>query len=174
MPSPYGPPHDTSSTESVGLLPYTSGGGGYPVRTSHESSRHPRIPNFPHERHPLANQPPDRRMLTPSPAAGDEAGFSGGYNPHYSASVESHMSGATSIGPNNPFADIPGSSEPFPAWSADRQIPMSTEEIEDIFLDLAQKFGFQKDSMRNMVRPSSFTAHYPPFPPHLCAETRRL
>ncbi|KAI1795898.1 1,3-beta-glucan synthase [Ganoderma leucocontextum] len=27
---------------------------------------------------------------------------------------------------------------------------MSTEEIEDIFLDLAQKFGFQKDSMRNM------------------------
>ena len=28
---------------------------------------------------------------------------------------------------------------------------MSAEEIEDIFLDLAQKFGFQKDSMRNMV-----------------------
>ncbi|EJF65840.1 1,3-beta-glucan synthase [Dichomitus squalens] len=27
---------------------------------------------------------------------------------------------------------------------------MSTEEIEDIFLDLQQKFGFQKDSMRNM------------------------
>lgn len=28
---------------------------------------------------------------------------------------------------------------------------MSAEEIEDIFLDLAQKFGFQRDSMRNMV-----------------------
>ncbi|PCH38206.1 glycosyltransferase family 48 protein [Wolfiporia cocos MD-104 SS10] len=27
---------------------------------------------------------------------------------------------------------------------------MTTEEIEDIFLDLAQKFGFQRDSMRNM------------------------
>lgn len=26
------------------------------------------------------------------------------------------------------------------------------EEIEDIFLDLTQKFGFQRDSMRNMVR----------------------
>lgn len=25
------------------------------------------------------------------------------------------------------------------------------EEIEDIFLDLSYKFGFQKDSMRNMV-----------------------
>ena len=25
------------------------------------------------------------------------------------------------------------------------------EEIEDIFLDLTYKFGFQKDSMRNMV-----------------------
>ena len=41
--------------------------------------------------------------------------------------------------------------EPYPAWSAGRQIPMSTEEIEDIFLDLTQKFGFQRDSMRNMV-----------------------
>lgn len=30
---------------------------------------------------------------------------------------------------------------------------MSTEEIEDIFLDLTQKFGFQRDSMRNMVGP---------------------
>ena len=28
---------------------------------------------------------------------------------------------------------------------------MSVEEIEDVFLDLTQKFGFQRDSMRNMV-----------------------
>ncbi|KIK59915.1 glycosyltransferase family 48 protein [Collybiopsis luxurians FD-317 M1] len=27
---------------------------------------------------------------------------------------------------------------------------MSTEEIEDVFIDLTQKFGFQRDSMRNM------------------------
>jgi 1,3-beta-glucan synthase len=47
--------------------------------------------------------------------------------------------------------------EPYQAWSADRQIPMSTEEIEDIFLDLTQKFGFQRDSMRNMVSGLSFT-----------------
>ncbi|KAF8527179.1 1,3-beta-glucan synthase [Hysterangium stoloniferum] len=40
--------------------------------------------------------------------------------------------------------------EPYPAWSSDRQIPLSKEEIEDIFLDLTQKFGFQRDSMRNM------------------------
>lgn len=39
--------------------------------------------------------------------------------------------------------------EPYPAWGADRQIPLSKEEIEDIFLDLTQKFGFQRDSMRN-------------------------
>ncbi|EEB98831.1 hypothetical protein MPER_01597, partial [Moniliophthora perniciosa FA553] len=39
---------------------------------------------------------------------------------------------------------------PIPAWSQDRQIPMSTEEIEDVFIDLQQKFGFQRDSMRNM------------------------
>ncbi|KAJ6481812.1 glycosyltransferase family 48 protein [Mycena sanguinolenta] len=40
--------------------------------------------------------------------------------------------------------------EAYPAWSAERQIPLSKEEIEDVFLDLAQKFGFQHDSMRNM------------------------
>ncbi|KAG8702002.1 1,3-beta-D-glucan synthase, partial [Ceratobasidium sp. 394] len=39
--------------------------------------------------------------------------------------------------------------EPYPAWGSDRQIPLSKEEIEDIFLDLTQKFGFQRDSMRN-------------------------
>ncbi|KKY20183.1 putative glucan synthase [Diplodia seriata] len=42
------------------------------------------------------------------------------------------------------------SREPFPAWSADSQIPLSKEEIEDIFMDLTAKFGFQRDSMRNM------------------------
>lgn len=45
-----------------------------------------------------------------------------------------------------------GSREAYPAWNAERQIPLSKEEIEDIFLDLTQKFGFQRDSMRNMVR----------------------
>ena len=74
------------------------------------------------------------------------------YDRHYSASVDSHMSMSSAGGyGSNPFADMPGSREPYPAWSADRQVPMSTEEIEDIFLDLQQKFGFQKDSMRNMV-----------------------
>jgi 1,3-beta-glucan synthase len=46
----------------------------------------------------------------------------------------------------------PGAQSPYPAWTAERQIPLSTEEIEDIFLDVTQKFGFQRDSMRNMVR----------------------
>ena len=42
--------------------------------------------------------------------------------------------------------------EPYPAWGNERLIPLSKEEIEDIFLDLQQKFGFQRDSMWNMVR----------------------
>lgn len=42
------------------------------------------------------------------------------------------------------------SREPYPAWAADAQIPISKEEIEDIFMDLTAKFGFQRDSMRNM------------------------
>ena len=44
-----------------------------------------------------------------------------------------------------------GGRDAYPAWSTERQIPLSKEEIEDIFLDLTQKFGFQRDSMRNMV-----------------------
>jgi 1,3-beta-glucan synthase len=54
--------------------------------------------------------------------------------------------------------------EPYPAWGAERTIPLSKEEIEDIFLDLQQKFGFQRDSMRNMVR----------FQPYLPTTFRRL
>ncbi|KAF2747516.1 glycosyltransferase family 48 protein [Sporormia fimetaria CBS 119925] len=42
------------------------------------------------------------------------------------------------------------SREPYPAWTAEAQIPCTKEEIEDIFLELTAKFGFQRDSMRNM------------------------
>jgi hypothetical protein len=49
-----------------------------------------------------------------------------------------------------------GTPDAYPAWSADRHIPLSKEEIEDIFLDLTQKFGFQRDSMRNMVSAAGF------------------
>ncbi|KAI9670085.1 MAG: 1,3-beta-D-glucan synthase [Trizodia sp. TS-e1964] len=42
------------------------------------------------------------------------------------------------------------SREPYPAWTAESQIPLTKEEIEDIFLDLTAKFGFQRDSMRNI------------------------
>ncbi|KAK9388508.1 1,3-beta-glucan synthase component-domain-containing protein [Lipomyces mesembrius] len=42
------------------------------------------------------------------------------------------------------------SREPYPTWTSDNQIPLSKEEIEDIFIDLTNKFGFQRDSMRNM------------------------
>jgi hypothetical protein len=45
-----------------------------------------------------------------------------------------------------------GSRQAYPAWSAGHQVPISEGEIEDIFIDLTQKFGFQQDSMRNMVR----------------------
>jgi 1,3-beta-glucan synthase len=52
-----------------------------------------------------------------------------------------------------PLQPMPtGYADPYPAWSGEKQIPISYEEIEDIFLDLTQKFGFQRDSMRNQVR----------------------
>ncbi|GME44344.1 putative glucan synthase protein [Neofusicoccum parvum] len=43
-----------------------------------------------------------------------------------------------------------GSREPYPAWSSNETIPLSATEIEEVFLDLTAKFGFQRDSMRNM------------------------
>lgn len=48
------------------------------------------------------------------------------------------------------FQAVERSKEPYPAWTSDAQIPISKEEIEDIFIDLTSKFGFQRDSMRNM------------------------
>ncbi|KAH7099691.1 1,3-beta-glucan synthase [Auriculariales sp. MPI-PUGE-AT-0066] len=44
----------------------------------------------------------------------------------------------------------------YSAWTEERDIPLSQEEIADIFLDLTQKFGFQRDSERNMY---DFTMH---------------
>lgn len=40
--------------------------------------------------------------------------------------------------------------DPYPAWTADNQAPVSIEQIEDVFIDLCNKFGFQRESMRNM------------------------
>ncbi|KAH3903050.1 1,3-beta-glucan synthase SCDLUD_000661 [Saccharomycodes ludwigii] len=40
--------------------------------------------------------------------------------------------------------------DPYPAWTADSQSPVTIEQIEDVFIDLANRFGFQRDSMRNM------------------------
>ncbi|TXT04826.1 hypothetical protein VHUM_04094 [Vanrija humicola] len=40
--------------------------------------------------------------------------------------------------------------EPYPAWTQEANIPLSKEEIEDVLIDLANKFGFQKDSCRNI------------------------
>ena len=81
------------------------------------------------------------------------------YGPRYPPSAESlgppgigRIGNSESSTPT--FVDLggpAGAREPYPAWTTDRQIPLSKEEIEDVFLDLTQKFGFQRDSMRNMV-----------------------
>ncbi|KAG6884155.1 1,3-beta-D-glucan synthase [Termitomyces sp. T159_Od127] len=79
------------------------------------------------------------------------------YGQKYPPSAESISAGQPRMG--QPDSSTPtfmdygapaGAREAYPAWSSERQIPLSKEEIEDIFLDLTQKFGFQRDSMRNM------------------------
>lgn len=44
----------------------------------------------------------------------------------------------------------PRQSEMWPSWVPERQVPVTKEEIEEIFVELTDKFGFQPDSMRNM------------------------
>jgi len=45
---------------------------------------------------------------------------------------------------------VPRFNEPYPTWTVQNQVPITKEQIEDIFIDLSNKFGFQRDSMRNM------------------------
>ncbi|KAL2678354.1 hypothetical protein Neosp_009100 [[Neocosmospora] mangrovei] len=42
------------------------------------------------------------------------------------------------------------SPDPYPAWASDNRRPLATEEIEEIFLQLTETLGFQRESMRNM------------------------
>ncbi|RDI84026.1 hypothetical protein Vi05172_g6061 [Venturia inaequalis] len=62
-------------------------------------------------------------------------------------------SGASTPVYGTEFGALPAgqrSREPYPAWTQDAQIPITKEEIEDVFMDLREKFGFQGDSVRNM------------------------
>ena len=89
-------------------------------------------------------------------ADGPPAGARGGHRP---PSSQLSYGANRSSGASTPIygMDYPNvlpagqrSREPYPAWTSEAQIPLSKEEIEDIFMDLTAKFGFQRDSMRNM------------------------
>jgi 1,3-beta-glucan synthase len=71
--------------------------------------------------------------------------FSYGGNRSSGASTPNYGMDYGNMPPN-----VQRSREPYPAWTSDAQIPLSKEEVEDIFVDLTSKFGFQRDSMRNM------------------------
>ncbi|KAJ7216464.1 1,3-beta-glucan synthase [Mycena pura] len=90
---------------------------------------------------------------TYDPYAPHDTDSDGDYAQRFATSAESLHAQRTGHASTPTFSDYAGTSSPadaYAAWSADRQIPLSKEEIEDIFLDLTQKFGFQRDSMRNM------------------------
>jgi 1,3-beta-glucan synthase len=82
------------------------------------------------------------------------------YNTQYTPSNMSYAAGRSS-GASTPVYGSNGAfdpsqiavalpNDPYPAWTADQQAPVSIEQIEDIFIDLTNRFGFQRDSMRNM------------------------
>lgn len=73
--------------------------------------------------------------------------FQGSYDRDGASSPSGFTDFESSSAHGGPYSRL---REPYPAWSNDQQIPLSKEEIEDVFIDLANKFGFQRDSMRNM------------------------
>lgn len=88
---------------------------------------------------------------------GDERYNSYGYRPESSSQFSygaNRSSGASTpvygMDYNNVLPPGQRSREPYPAWTTEAQVPVTKEEIEDIFMDLVAKFGFQRDSMRNM------------------------
>ncbi|KAJ8489645.1 hypothetical protein ONZ45_g13510 [Pleurotus djamor] len=104
--------------------------GRYRPRTSDASN-----PTY-SEHHSYYDQQSGYEMYPPQDTDSDSHVYGQRYTPSAESLAQPHHT--------SPSADD------YPAWSTDRQAPMSKEEIEDVFIDLMQKFGFQQDSMRNM------------------------
>jgi 1,3-beta-glucan synthase len=84
-----------------------------------------------------------------------ESGWSGNGDQNYPASEQSHygQQGYPSRASTPTYTESKDghrAREPYPGWSQDHNIPLSKEEIEDVLIDLQNKFGFQKDSCRNI------------------------
>ncbi|EGG08858.1 family 48 glycosyltransferase [Melampsora larici-populina 98AG31] len=133
---------------------------GYHSRLSDQPNpnlNHPNFqsnPKYHDDREADSGLPYSRPAYTPSTESlmgAPNAGFRG-QEPMSGSSTPTayesygYSSGATGHGAD-PYSRL---REAYPAWSSDSQIPLSKEEIEDVFIDLANKFGFQRDSMRNV------------------------
>jgi 1,3-beta-glucan synthase len=97
--------------------------------------------------------PAQQRLINTLKPRVDTDSENDGYGQRYEPSSESLTAPRMGISESSTptVLDFGGARDAYPAWCTEREIPLSKEEIEDIFLDLTQKFGFQKDSMRNMV-----------------------
>jgi len=92
-----------------------------------------------------AQTPSTESLMGPTPGSFRNPELMSGSSTPTAYDSYSYPSGGTT-GPD-PYSRL---REAYPAWSSDSQIPLSKEEIEDVFIDLANKFGFQRDSMRNV------------------------
>ncbi|KAL7421399.1 1,3-beta-D-glucan synthase [Cryptotrichosporon argae] len=83
-----------------------------------------------------------------------ESGWSGNDNANFGGSSDNHGPAGYPSRASTPTytesKDGHRPREPYPAWTQEANIPLSKEEIEDVLIDLANKFGFQKDSCRNI------------------------
>ncbi|KAJ7628707.1 1,3-beta-glucan synthase [Roridomyces roridus] len=137
-------PHDPFSTlNGAGRRYYDTDDLEYPTATRRDTyvSENPTEPGF------------YDHNSSYDPYAPHDTDSDGDYAQRYATSAESLNAQRTGHTLTPTFSDYHsggGLPEAYPAWSTERHIPLSKEEIEDIFLDLTQKFGFQRDSMRNM------------------------
>ncbi|KAJ1029689.1 hypothetical protein NDA13_002932 [Ustilago tritici] len=157
-----------SSHHGVGSPPYQQppvnpfAGAAFHEDQSSEASY------FPNERRDTYASERSDGELIPGHGYDADSYEGGAYKDSYAYSAESAQRGYPSgpasqfgqgsyapSGISSPYPDAGAGGgyrqrEPYPAWTAEHNIPLSKEEIEDIFIDLANKFGFQRDNMRNM------------------------
>lgn len=89
----------------------------------------------------------------PGGAGAPYDGYPAQYTPSQMTYGDPHSSGASTPiygGGYDQSGMLALPTDPYPAWTADNQAPVTIEQIEDVFIDLTNRFGFQRDSMRNM------------------------
>ena len=74
------------------------------------------------------------------------------YGNQYEGSIDSHMGGSTYSSYHQDIPGPRGSKDPYPAWTADRQVPISPEYVASSFLLVVAHIFFLLSTRVNLRR----------------------